>query len=321
MRSILLLLLMLPFGIASQEISPAAEPKNDPDAVDRAVENPTLKNLPLLLEAAQNATKCFPKESTASLAIVGLGKNAVPTIVAQVKSRRGKSWTLQVDNLNLLAQIGPDAEVARPVLQEIVESPKTQRYVRHFAATALAAIREDESELIRLAVTGVDFGDVALNALEQTVAGEEAAAETLERIREQKRKNITTRNAYQSKWKTLGAIHPVDAANDHELTSLALGDDLTELPKETFKLTNLTNLDLRGNRLTVLPAEIRSLAKLTQLYLSDNPLDSDELKKLKPLKNLQFLSLTGTGVSAEAVRDLGKTLKNCVIKSDYDLDK
>lgn len=321
MRSILLLLLMLLIGIASLEISTAAEPKKDTDAVDRAVENPTLENLPLLLQAAQNETKCFPKESEASLAIVGLGKNAVPTIVAQIKGRRGKSWTLQVDNLNLLAQIGPDAEAALPVLQEIVESPKTQRYVRHFAATALAAIREDKPELIRLAVTGVDFGDVALNALEQTVADDEAATETLNLVHEKKRQNLTTRNAYQSKWKALGAIHPVDATNDHDLTSLALGDDLTELPIETYKLTNLTNLDLQGNRLTVLPAEIRSLAKLTQLYLSDNPLDSDELKKLKPLNNLQFLSLTGTGVSAEAVRELGKTLKNCVIKSDYDLEK
>jgi small GTP-binding protein len=51
-------------------------------------------------------------------------------------------------------------------------------------------------------------------------------------------------------------------------------NELTSLPPEIAKLTNLTALDLSRNQLTTLPAEIAKLTKLTELYLSENKLKS-----------------------------------------------
>jgi hypothetical protein len=46
-----------------------------------------------------------------------------------------------VDNLFLLTQIGPDAEQTLPLIAKILNSPKTHKYIRHFARTTQAAIR------------------------------------------------------------------------------------------------------------------------------------------------------------------------------------
>ena len=69
-------------------------------------------------------------------------------------------------------------------------------------------------------------------------------------------------------------------------------NQLTALPPEITKLTNLTGLDLSGNRLTALPPEITKLTKLTELYLSGNQLAAlpPEITKLT---NLTGLYLSG----------------------------
>ncbi|MEA1863648.1 MAG: leucine-rich repeat domain-containing protein [Euryarchaeota archaeon] len=73
------------------------------------------------------------------------------------------------------------------------------------------------------------------------------------------------------------------------LTWLNLHDNqLTTLPPEIGKLTNLTWLNLHDNQLTALPSEIAELKSLTVLYLSYNkltalPLEISELKSLTTL--------------------------------------
>ncbi len=61
----------------------------------------------------------------------------------------------------------------------------------------------------------------------------------------------------------------IDRAADEQWTELDLaGMDLTELPPEIEKLTNLTNLDLSFNQITEIPVAIDQLTSLTNLALS-----------------------------------------------------
>ncbi len=65
---------------------------------------------------------------------------------------------------------------------------------------------------------------------------------------------------------------------------------LTELPPEIAKLTNLRRLDLSGNQLTELPPEIAKLTKLQSLDLNGNQLTElpPEITKLTKLRNLDL---------------------------------
>ena len=77
------------------------------------------------------------------------------------------------------------------------------------------------------------------------------------------------------------------------LTSLDLSNNqLTSLPPEIAKLTNLTSLNLRKNQLTSLPPEITKLTKLTYLGLTTNKLRS-VLPEIARLINLTILALGG----------------------------
>jgi small GTP-binding protein len=84
---------------------------------------------------------------------------------------------------------------------------------------------------------------------------------------------------------------PTEVAKLTNLTSLDLSrNQLTSLPPEIAKLTNLTNLDLRRNQLTILPPEITRLTKLTYLDLGSNQLTSlpPEIARLTNLTRLDL---------------------------------
>jgi internalin A len=75
------------------------------------------------------------------------------------------------------------------------------------------------------------------------------------------------------------------------LTSLDLSrNQLTSLPPEIAKLSNLINLDLRRNQLTILPLEISRLTKLTYLDLGSNQLTilPPEIARLTKLTRLDL---------------------------------
>ena len=90
---------------------------------------------------------------------------------------------------------------------------------------------------------------------------------------------------------------PPEIAKLTNLTSLDLSEtQLTSLPPEIAKLTNLTSLNLDYNQLTSLPPEITKLTNLTSLDLGFNPLTSlpPEITKLA---NLTSLGLRYTGLT------------------------
>jgi internalin A len=90
-----------------------------------------------------------------------------------------------------------------------------------------------------------------------------------------------------------------------DMTSLDLSSrELTSLPAEITKLTNLTSLDLSSNQLTSVPAEVTRLTNLTSLNLSSNQLTSVPAEFTR-LMNLTSLSLSNnplTSVPAEIMR-------------------
>ncbi|MDY6965618.1 MAG: COR domain-containing protein [Halobacteriota archaeon] len=80
------------------------------------------------------------------------------------------------------------------------------------------------------------------------------------------------------------------AARDEALVLDLSGNNLSSLPPEIGKLSNLTELDLSYNQLSALPPEIGKLTNLTELHL-----DRNELSALPPeigeLTNLTMLDL------------------------------
>ncbi len=86
--------------------------------------------------------------------------------------------------------------------------------------------------------------------------------------------------------------------NPMDVLSLDLSEqDLTVLPKEITKLTNLTKLKLFGNKLTVLPKEIGNLTSLKELYLHYNKLITLP-KEIGNLTNLTILDLSHNKLTA-----------------------
>ena len=84
---------------------------------------------------------------------------------------------------------------------------------------------------------------------------------------------------------------PAEIGKLSNLTTLYLSyNQLSELPTEIGKLSNLTTLYLRSNQLSELPAEIGKLSNLTTLYLSRNQLSQlpVEITKLTKLTELDI---------------------------------
>jgi len=79
---------------------------------------------------------------------------------------------------------------------------------------------------------------------------------------------------------------------NNNITKLNLSyNELTELPKEIGKLSQLTYLNLSYNKLTELPKEIGNLTQLTQLYLHNNNL-TELPKEICNLTQLTSLDLS-----------------------------
>ncbi len=80
------------------------------------------------------------------------------------------------------------------------------------------------------------------------------------------------------------------AAQDQRKTLYLAGKDITGLPPEIGKLTNLQTLNLNSNQLTSLPNQIGKLANLNDLNLINNQFSSLP-KQILQLTNLQTLYL------------------------------
>ncbi len=83
----------------------------------------------------------------------------------------------------------------------------------------------------------------------------------------------------------------IERAAEEKSTELDLhGEDITTLPAEIGKLTDLTKLYLPFNQLTSIPSELGNLTNLTVLYVHANQLTSIPAE-LGNLKNLEMLNL------------------------------
>jgi Leucine-rich repeat (LRR) protein/GTPase SAR1 family protein len=87
-----------------------------------------------------------------------------------------------------------------------------------------------------------------------------------------------------------------------------LGNQLTDLPPEIEKLTNLTNLALSGNQISEIPVAIEKLTSLTNLDLWDNqiseiPVAIEKLTSLTNL-NLSYNQITEIPVAIEKLTSL-----------------
>jgi Leucine-rich repeat (LRR) protein len=87
-----------------------------------------------------------------------------------------------------------------------------------------------------------------------------------------------------------------------------------QLPIELGELTHLKNLGLVGLDLKQLPNNFGQLQDLDSLNLTMNKLTiSEEIEKLKELKNLKYLALFGNRVDSIDVSELKKSNPNLVI--------
>ena len=79
------------------------------------------------------------------------------------------------------------------------------------------------------------------------------------------------------------------------------------IPPELGELTELTNLNLNGNRLSGgIPAQLSQLSKLTTLHLHTNRLEGSIPPELGQLTNLRQLHLHNNGLSGPIPAELGK---------------
>ncbi len=98
---------------------------------------------------------------------------------------------------------------------------------------------------------------------------------------------------------------------------------ITSLPKEISKLTNLTGLYLDGNQLTSLPNEIDQLTNLDSLHLGDNKFTSIP-EEIWQLTNLAYLKLENNYLKGNIpfeITNLSNLKRislnyNCSLKSD-----
>ena len=97
------------------------------------------------------------------------------------------------------------------------------------------------------------------------------------------------------------------AAEDGRQDLRLLSGRLTELPKEIFKLNNLTGLYLGFNQISEIPDEIAELKNLTTLTLFSNQI-SEIPDAIAKLKNLKKLSLGDNKISR--IPDVIAELKN-----------
>lgn len=88
-----------------------------------------------------------------------------------------------------------------------------------------------------------------------------------------------------------------------------------KLPAEITTLTNLQSLGLAGLDLKELPDNFDKLQELDSLDLMMNKLTiSKELHKLKGLKNLKYLALSGNKVDTADIVELKRSNPNLVIE-------
>ena len=88
--------------------------------------------------------------------------------------------------------------------------------------------------------------------------------------------------------------------------------NLTELPPEIGKLTNIMLLEIIDSKLTNLPPEIGKLSNLTYLNLYGNQL-TELPQDISKLTNLIFLSLVGNQLTKKEQKKIKKLLPNCEI--------
>ncbi len=91
-------------------------------------------------------------------------------------------------------------------------------------------------------------------------------------------KNLTNLNLMNNRLESL----PSEILQLTNLIQLDLGGNRLEtIPSEIGLLTNLIELGLGGNLLESLPSKIRQLTNLTKIDLSQNPLNAEEIQKIK----------------------------------------
>ncbi len=104
-----------------------------------------------------------------------------------------------------------------------------------------------------------------------------------------------------------------------KLESLFLsGNQLKRVPSELYRLPRLIDLRLEENQISSLPYEFGDMSSLATLFLNDNPITDEDLKYIKPLKNLAALELSNTKVTKEGIQDLQQALPDCKIYSDFE---
>lgn len=92
-----------------------------------------------------------------------------------------------------------------------------------------------------------------------------------------------------------------------------------QLPHEITELKNLKTLELVGLNLKTLPDNFGKLENLDSLNLILNKLTiSNELGKLKKLKNLRYLALFGNKVHTVDINELKRENPNLVIDSELE---
>jgi leucine-rich repeat protein SHOC2 len=90
-----------------------------------------------------------------------------------------------------------------------------------------------------------------------------------------------------------------------------------QLPKELGELSSLRNLGLVGLDLKQLPNNFGQLQQLDSLNLTMNKLTiSEEIGKLKDLKNLKYLALFGNKVDSTDISELRKVNPDLVLVLD-----